>query len=140
MSDQPGLDQLNASYAQVELTLPGKNEEKLRLRRLEAITVNQYLTAEKQFLAAREAVADYVLEVSGLAKGQLCRTVNHCVYVVERGSGWVNQGKPHMVLTTRRVYRGGKKASTTSTHWSSSLTPLTSDQAHRWINGEDVKW
>lgn len=113
---------------------------KARLQRQEGIVVNQYLTAEKQFAAAREAVAAYVLEQSGLAEGQLVRTINHCVYVVGKGSGWVNQGKPHMVLHTHRVYRGGKRAASGSTHWASSLTPLTSEQAHRWINGEDVKW
>jgi len=115
-------------------------DEKARLRRQEDLVVNQYLTAEKQFLAAREAVAAHVLEVSGLAEGQLVRTVNHCVYRVGKGSGWVNQGKPHMVLHTHRVYRGGKRATSGSTHWASSLTPLTAEQAHQWINGEDVKW
>jgi hypothetical protein len=114
--------------------------EKDRLRRQEAIVVAQFQSADKALAAAREAVAAHVLEVSGIAKGQLVRTVNHCVYRVENGSGWVNQGKPHMVLTTRRVYRGGKTAASSSTHWASSLTPLTSDQAHRWINGEDVAW
>lgn len=138
MSD-PLVNAMIVAGGQDVITGEYKDPKQAREAR-ERHVVRRYLEAEKDFQAAKEAVARHVLECSGIAAGQLCRTVNHCVYVVQNGSGWVNQGKPHMVLTTRRVYRGGKKATSSSTHWASSLTPLTSDQAHRWINGEDVKW
>jgi hypothetical protein len=99
----------------------------------ERTIVERYKRTEQEFNEAKKAVADWVLTKAGFHIGSLVRS-GHCVYRVERGSGWVHPGdnKPHMVLSARRVYRGNKTAASSSSLWASSCKALTHEEVLEW--------
>lgn len=95
--------------------------------------VTRYQNAEKELAAAKQAVADYILQRSGLMIGQLVRR-GHNVYRVEGGNGYVNpHGEVNMVMVVRRTYKGGEPAMSRSTEWASSLSPLTPEESVAWM-------
>lgn len=105
--------------------------------------VKTYHDAQRDFEHAKAALAQEVLEQSGLNAGDYVRVSSNCVYRVDGGAVHVHfnaKGDPMLVLTVRRAYRSGRVAASTSTQWLSSMKKMDGVELAKWLgNGSTYK-